>query len=222
MKKHLSLRLSQALVVAILVSALVAAPASADPGGPDPAPDPGAAMIEQQFLSGMVVHHRGAIMMAEMALEKATRQELKDLAQAIIDAQQREIGQMSHWLKDWYGQEPPSGTTMPMDQMAEMMPMLHGRMPDMAARMERLRTLSGPAFDVEFLSMMTDHHAMAVMMATTVLIGGHHADLYTLAEDVVISQGQEIRQMDEWLDRFYGVQRALDGPTMPTPMPMGS
>ena len=45
-------------------------------------------------------------------------------------------------------------------------------------------------------------------MAAPVLVGGHHADLHRLAQDMVISQGQEIRQMDDWLEKWYGVSRA--------------
>jgi uncharacterized protein (DUF305 family) len=43
------------------------------------------------FAAMMIDHHEGAIAMAELALERAERDELKALAQDIIDAQQREI-----------------------------------------------------------------------------------------------------------------------------------
>jgi uncharacterized protein (DUF305 family) len=55
----------------------------------------------------MVPHHRSAVAMAQMALDKATHQELKDMAHSIIDDQNREIDQMTQWLHDWYGAEPP-------------------------------------------------------------------------------------------------------------------
>jgi uncharacterized protein (DUF305 family) len=203
-----------AAFISVLLAGLLAAPVAADPGGLDPAPNPGAARIETEFLTQMIPHHRGAVEMAEMALQKAARQEVRQLAQQIIQDQEREISQMSHWLRDWYGLTPPSGTEMDMASMMQMAPMLHGTMPDMTARMHRLMGLSGPEFDVEFLSAMTDHHSMAVMMAAPVLMSGHHADLYALAENVVITQGEEIKRMDEYLDRFYGVRRPLEGPVM--------
>jgi uncharacterized protein (DUF305 family) len=42
--------------------------------------------------------------MAQEALEKSNRPEVKELAQAIIDAQQPEIDQMTQWRQTWYGQ----------------------------------------------------------------------------------------------------------------------
>jgi uncharacterized protein (DUF305 family) len=207
-------RVRLSLVAAACLLLTMAAPSVAAQGR-DPAPNPGAARIETEFLTGMVPHHRGAIMMAELAMQRSPHPEVRELAEKIIEDQQREIEEMSRFLLDWYGMEPPAGMEMPMSSMMGMMPMLHGTMPDMTARMHKLESLSGAEFDIEFLSAMTDHHAMAVMMATPVLIGGHHAELYELAETVVISQGEEIKQMDEFLDRFYQVQRPLEGPAMP-------
>jgi uncharacterized protein (DUF305 family) len=204
------------LIGVLALTAALVVPAFAN----DPAPDPGAAQIEMHFLMGMVPHHRSAVAMAEMALDKATHQELKDLAHSIIDDQDREIAQMTQWLHDWYGLEPPAGTSMPMEHMQEMMPMMQTRMPDMDKAMQELQAKTGSEFETAFLSDMSHHHAMAIMMTGPVLMGGHHADLFTLAENIAITQGQEIRQMDEWLQAWYGIDRPLDGPMLSSGMPM--
>lgn len=39
-------------------------------------------------------------------------------------------------------------------------------------------------------------------MASTVLIGGFHGDLYTLASNIVVDQGAEIVQLRDWLRRW--------------------
>jgi uncharacterized protein (DUF305 family) len=200
----------------VATTAVLAGPAYAV----DPAPDPGAAQIETQFLSCMVPHHRSAVAMAQMTLEQASHPELKDMAQSIIRNQDAEITQMTQMLHAWYGIDPPAGTSMPMTCIQDMLPMLHGRMPNMDMDMQSLQLKSGPEFEVAFLSEMSQHHAMAIMMSAPVLMAGYHHELFTLAENIVISQGQEIRQMDHWLQSWYGLEEPLTAMAMPTPMAM--
>jgi uncharacterized protein (DUF305 family) len=54
----------------------------------------GAVDVDQKFAEMMIPHHEGAIAMAEAAKERGQHDEVKDLAGAIIDAQEREIGIM--------------------------------------------------------------------------------------------------------------------------------
>ena len=58
---------------------------------------------EDRFIDTMIPHHQGAIKMAEDAVAKANHPETKRMAQAIIDAQKKEIAQMEQWRKAWYG-----------------------------------------------------------------------------------------------------------------------
>lgn len=58
--------------------------------------------FDKAFISEMIVHHQGAIDMANMALSKAEHQEIKDLAKAIISAQESEIKQMEQWQSSWF------------------------------------------------------------------------------------------------------------------------
>lgn len=57
--------------------------------------------FDRRFLSEMIVHHQGAIEMANLAEKQAKHQELKDLAQNIIQAQEAEILQMQQWQALW-------------------------------------------------------------------------------------------------------------------------
>jgi uncharacterized protein (DUF305 family) len=50
--------------------------------------------IDTDFAEMMIPHHQGAITMAELAKERAEHDELKELADAIIEAQKREIDVM--------------------------------------------------------------------------------------------------------------------------------
>lgn len=70
--------------------------------------------FDQAFLERMIPHHQGAVMMAQAALTHATHPELKDLAQRIVDGQQREITQMQGWLAAWYGATPAASQGAPV------------------------------------------------------------------------------------------------------------
>lgn len=59
--------------------------------------------FDMAFLSEMIMHHEGAVDMAKAALQNAKHQEIKDLAERIIAAQEEEIEQMKTWQKTWYG-----------------------------------------------------------------------------------------------------------------------
>ena len=62
--------------------------------------------FDRAFLTAMIPHHASAVMMANMLLAEDGRPELRRLAQEIIAAQSREIGQMQRWRQAWY---PPLG-----------------------------------------------------------------------------------------------------------------
>lgn len=57
--------------------------------------------FDELFISSMIEHHDGAIEMAELAATNAKHDEIKQLSQEIITAQNREISQMMRWQKDW-------------------------------------------------------------------------------------------------------------------------
>jgi len=57
--------------------------------------------FDKAFMSEMIVHHQGAIDMADLALTNAKHQEVKDLAKNIIAAQNTEIQQMKAWQTQW-------------------------------------------------------------------------------------------------------------------------
>jgi uncharacterized protein (DUF305 family) len=47
-------------------------------------------------------HHQSAIGMASVALEENDNVRIKEIAGAIVDAQEREIAQMRDWRQVWY------------------------------------------------------------------------------------------------------------------------
>lgn len=114
MKKYL-------ILTALLLTACSAKPAptemSMDHSGHDMAADDHGSMtmddmsamlegksgdaFDEAFIRGMIPHHQGAIDMALQAKERAGHEEIKRMADDIIEAQQREIDMMNGWLRDW-------------------------------------------------------------------------------------------------------------------------
>lgn len=60
------------------------------------------AELERAFLDGMIIHHEGAIEMANVLLRSTERPELIKLGNDIISAQMGEIEMMKRWRSDWF------------------------------------------------------------------------------------------------------------------------
>ena len=59
--------------------------------------------FDAAFIEAMIPHHQMAISAARLALTRAEHVEISQLADAILTAQQREVGQMQAWRLQWYG-----------------------------------------------------------------------------------------------------------------------
>lgn len=58
--------------------------------------------FDKAFLSEMIMHHEGAVVMAQAVLTSSQRPELIQLAKNIISAQTTEIKMMEDWQKTWF------------------------------------------------------------------------------------------------------------------------
>jgi len=153
----------------------------------EPAPDKARAKYEIDFMKNMIDHHAMAIEMAEICLDRAVHEELRSLCQNIIAAQSEEIQQMQSWLSSWYG----------ISYSPQMKP---GDM----RMLERLASLSGAEFEIEFMEMMIKHHTKAIREASTCIDRVFHEELYELCENIIVTQAAEIQQMRTWLCEWYG------------------
>ena len=145
---------------------------------------------DRMFIANMIAHHQGAVDMANLALTNAKHQEIKDMANAIITAQTKEINDMQSWQTAWG--YPASSGNMMEDHSAM------GMMNDMAGMTDKLKGLSGDAFDKAFLSSMIEHHQSAINMAYPGQTNAQHEEVKTLTKAIVDAQSKEITQMKQW------------------------
>ena len=149
------------------------------------------------FAQTMMAHHQQAIEMANLGEAKASNPQVKALAVKIKSAQQREIEEMSNWLKDW-------GVPAPSAAAGHNMPgMSDSAMPGMMSEkdMTTLRAAKSADFDTMFLEMMIGHHKGAVEMATTHQQHGQRPGVKAFAESVKTDQGAEVQQMETLLGK---------------------
>lgn len=151
------------------------------------APTPPAANFEVRFMTGMIDHHQMAIEMAEICLDKAQHEELRQMCRNIIATQTAEIQQMQAWLQDWYGIS-YAPTMKPGDRKM----------------LERLASLDGAEFEIAFMEMMIKHHEKAIKEARHCLEKAFHAELREMCEQIMAAQSAEIAQLRAWLCQWYG------------------
>lgn len=58
--------------------------------------------FDKAFIDNMIPHHQSAIEMARVAREESDNPRVKELAEAIVSAQEKEIEQMKSWRREWY------------------------------------------------------------------------------------------------------------------------
>lgn len=136
------------------------------------------------FIDSMIVHHQGAIAMAQEALEKAQHTEIKQFAQNVIMVQDGEITQMQVWRHNWYPNVAISaGTGMDMGDM-------------LVAQDDRF------SYDVRWINSMISHHQAAITMAKEALTKAEHPDVKNLAQAIIDMQSAEVTQLTTWRDQW--------------------
>ncbi|MFN9644788.1 MAG: DUF305 domain-containing protein [Cyanobacteriota bacterium] len=159
---------------------------------------------DARFIVMMIPHHEGAIAMADLALQRSRRPEIRALAERIRLSQSGENAQMRRWYRQWYGTAVPSwpGPARSGGMGMGMGMGMGGGMPGFSTSLEGLRT--APDFDRTFLEQMIAHHRMGVMMASHAQWGTVHPELRELEAAMVRVQREEIEQMARWYQQWYG------------------
>jgi uncharacterized protein (DUF305 family) len=73
----------------------------------------------------------------------------------------------------------------------------------MGMSIDMLSGLEGEAFEQAFLTMMRQHHQMAIDMSNWILERSEDEDIRGAAQKVIDEQQAEIEQIDAWLQEWY-------------------
>ncbi|AFY96926.1 DUF305 domain-containing protein [Chamaesiphon minutus] len=176
--------------------------------------------VDRHFIEMMIPHHQDAIVMADLALSRGRRPEIKKIAASIKQAQTREITEMRTWYKQWFGTEVPNHSMTDMGMMGDhhnqgqkkgsgmgtgsgsgMGQGMGQGMMDMKMDIDALKTAKD--FDKEFVRQMIPHHQMAVKMAQMASGRATHSEIRTLAESIIKSQNAEIAKMQGWQQAWH-------------------
>jgi len=142
---------------------------------------------EIDFVKMMVMHHQGAINMANVELQSGKNDSLKRTAQKIITEQQAEITQFNTILATLtVDNTDATFSTEQMDNMTKM-----GKAAD-------VQLITGDT-DNDFATLMIVHHQSAIDNASAYLHHGNNTQIKTMATNIVNSQTMEIEEMSDWL-----------------------
>ncbi|TCJ32299.1 DUF305 domain-containing protein [Parafrankia sp. BMG5.11] len=182
---------------------------------------PGEGSVDAGFVRDMSEHHAQAVQMAMVAYRHGATPEVRGLALDIGLGQEREVGVMAAWLRDW-GLPSVSGAA-PMLWMhddgaatADGVHTGHGqrdgtaaggqvvRMPGMATEQElaQLASATGRSVDIAFLNLMIRHHEGGIAMAQDASRYAGEKKVRHLARAMVVVQAGEITAMRAELRRL--------------------
>ena len=140
---------------------------------------------DAEFSKMMIEHHKGAVEMSELLLEKGQKEELKTFARKVIAAQDKEIDLM----KKFENQTEVSPDSKIFQQELNQ---------SMGAMMNQNIKIHND-IDKDYAEQMIPHHQSAVDMAKVYLKYGKQKDLLKLCDDIVNTQTSEIQQLKTWL-----------------------
>ena len=158
---------------------------------------------EAGFLRDMSTHHAQAVEMSMIAHADSDDPRIVTLAGDIALTQHGQIGYMQAWLRDW-GLS-PTGSQPAMAWMPDSAgSVVNGLMPGMATpeQINKLREAKGKDLEVQYLTLMRQHHLGGIHMAQEILNLSKNKDVTWLAQTMVNSQQAELTVINDMLQKL--------------------
>lgn len=140
------------------------------------------------FAKMMLLHHQGAVEMANEELRSGDDNAMKATAQKVIEAQQKEIQDLQSFLGS-YQPDQPMDEAFNMEIMDSM---------EKSGQASDLSILTGDT-DHDFARLMVVHHQTAIENARAIQEHGTSPVIKEMAHTIVNAQMEEIKQLQAWL-----------------------
>ena len=153
--------------------------------------------LEITFIAAIIPHHRAAIQMSRLELERGRSADIRTHADNIIADQQHQIEQFTRWLRQWYNLTPEQARAQaPAEARREMETMDRETRQRIA---ELRRTPAGPGFDVAFVQRMIPHHQAGIIESLEPQSRAPHAELRVAASAGITTQQAQVADFRTWL-----------------------
>ena len=204
-------RAAHLLVAAALTALAAALPAPVRAQAPS-----GVSDADLHFMSGMIVHHAQAVLIAGWAASHGAGPSVRELCDRVVISQRDEMATMERWLLEHHQALPDTSPRASLGGMAAMPGMAMGgpaMMPGMLTppQLAQLDSARGPAFDGLFLTFMIQHHRGALTMVAEYQGAngaGQDPFVFQFASDVNGDQTAEIDRMGRMLAAMPSLPRS--------------
>ncbi|HEX2682673.1 MAG TPA: DUF305 domain-containing protein [Ferruginibacter sp.] len=139
------------------------------------------------FTAMMIEHHKGAVDMSKIEIEKGINAEMKAFAKKVIEQQDKEIIFMQEFISKAAKNISANASDFQKALNGSMMAMMNNNTP------------AYQDTDMDFAAQMIPHHQSAVDMAKAYLEFGKEPGLRIVCQNIIASQSKEISWLKGWL-----------------------
>ena len=153
--------------------------------------------LELTFLAEIIGHHRAAIEMSQLELERGVSPDIRTHAENIIANQQHQIDQFTRWLDEWYGLTPEEAMAQAPAEAQEEMKVLEQETKMMIEELSAVE--AGKDFDVAFVQKMIPHHQAGIIEFLEPQSRAVHPQLRVAATAGITTQQAQVADFRTWL-----------------------